>query len=105
MGKKSKKGQVHHAQHVHHKTGEGTHHHHQLHGGPMYNKYHHQDAEKKTDEAAAEAPTQEQAPTIVDKDMAGINHHHMHLNAPNESEKDEGSADGLCVNIFSSCFG
>lgn len=40
MGKKSKKGQMHHAQHEHHKTGEGTHGHHHLHDGTWYKSHH-----------------------------------------------------------------
>lgn len=41
MGKKSRKGQQHHASHQHHKAGEGTNGHHQLHSVAWYKSHHH----------------------------------------------------------------
>jgi len=60
MGKKSKKGQHHDPEHIHHKAGQGTHGHHKYHGGPLHNKYHphhhhgHDDANKDDEKAADE---------------------------------------------------
>ena len=50
MGKKSKKGQTHHAPHAHHKAGQGTHGHHQLHNGAWYNQHHRHDEKARDSE-------------------------------------------------------
>lgn len=69
MGKKSKKGQQHHAAHVHHKAGEGTHGHHHFHSGAWYNA-HHKDRGHHVDATAVNESNGDsiQAPIINNND-------------------------------------
>mmetsp|Transcript_15070 Transcript_15070/g.32920 ORF Transcript_15070/g.32920 Transcript_15070/m.32920 type:complete len:759 (-) Transcript_15070:31-2307(-) len=72
MGKKSKKGQHHNAQHAHHKAGKGGHsgEHHELHHGPVYKMLHghknkHNNKHYSHDDDTQDQPTAKVILTVI----------------------------------------